>query len=311
MFDTINFKLGIGSTPKTDLVSEIPCYLTNISEHYYGECLYIVGSLGNLKVSVSRYQIKVKDGSLCKWYLGDNLKTLSRQDTQRAIEKLSDELHLPIDKAEITRLDIAKNFVVKYPVDVYFNHLGMLTNSKRLQQPNGLYYNLKDGQVVFYDKAKELKHSGEKIHSLYDGVNLLRYEQRYLHKLPQNLGVPIVTGAMLYDEAFYIKLADRWLLQYKEINKINDVSLNFDQMKTKQQLYKMGVLSLIEQRGGEMAMYQEIAEALKKGQLSKKQAYDLRCAVSDACKIKDGLTIPNDAMEELNKKIENSIKFYR
>lgn len=82
-------------------------------------------------------------------------------------------------------------------------------------------------------------------------------------------------------------------------------------MRTKQELYKMGILSLIERVGGQVQMIEQINEAQKKGVLSKKQAYDLRQAVNDACNIKDGLTVSNDAIIELDKKVRNAVKYYR
>ena len=116
---------------------------------------------------------------------------------------------------------------------------------------------------------------------------------------------------MLYDEAFYIGLLNRWKEAYKAIQKINDVSLNFQAMRTKQQLYKMGVLSLIEQAGGQLQMIEQINEAQKRGELSKKQAFDLRQAINEACKIRDGLTVPNEAIKELDKKVSEAVKYYR
>ncbi len=82
-------------------------------------------------------------------------------------------------------------------------------------------------------------------------------------------------------------------------------------MRTKQQLYKMGVLSLIEQAGGQLQMIEQINEAQKRGELSKKQAFDLRQAVNDACKLKEGLTVSNEAIQELDKKVSGAVKFYR
>lgn len=106
-------------------------------------------------------------------------------------------------------------------------------------------------------------------------------------------------------------MLNRWKEAYKAIQKINDVSLNFQAMRTKQQLYKMGVLSLVEQAGGQIRMIAQINEAQKRGELSKKQAFDLRQAVNDACKIREGLTAQNEAITELDRKVCEAVKFYR
>jgi hypothetical protein len=311
MYDTVNLRLLQTDAGKVDFLSETPCYLEKIGEHFYNGDTFITGDLNGLKVSINRSQIKIKDGSLCKWYLGDNFQTMGRGDTERAIEALSDILHLPMSKAMVTRLDIAQNMIVKHPPNVYLNHLGNLRYTKRLQEPNGLYYIQTGGRICFYDKIKEQKKHREEIPELYNYRNVLRYEQRYTTRIANQLNVSEVTAATLYNETFYIQLLNRWIETYKAIQKINDITLNFEAMRTKQQLYKMGVLSLIELTGGQVQMIEQINEAQKRGDLSKKQAFDLRQAVNDACKIKDGLTVPNDAIKELDKKISDAIKFYR
>lgn len=311
MLDTVYFRMLQSDAKDVVFLSEIPRYLDNVGEHYYNDEAVITGSLDNLKISVNRYQMKIKDGSLCKWYLGDNYQTMGRGDVQRAIEKLSDTLHLSITKSSVTRLDLAQNFITKHTPEVYLNHLGLLRYAKRLQEPDGLYYCQTGGRLCFYDKNREQRSHRSQIPDLYEGRNVLRYEQRYTQKIASQLGVDEVTGKSLYNEDIYIALLDRWGAAYKAINKINDVSLNFEAMKTKQQLYKMGLLSLIEQAGGQLQMIEQINEAQRRGDLSKKQAYDLRTAINEACKIRDGLTVPNEAIQELDKKVNEAIKYYR
>lgn len=311
MYDTIYFRLTQGEVQGFDFLAETPCYLQDVAEHTFSDGVVISGNVGNLKVSLNRFQVKVKDGSLCKFYLGDNFKTMGRKDTQGAIEKLSDVLHLPMSKAAVTRLDVAQNFCTKHPPDVYFNHLGMLKYATRLQEPNGIYYSQTGGRLAFYDKAKEQRKKGEKIPELYEGKNVLRYEQRYTNRIARQFGLLEVTGSTLFDEAFYIDLLNRWRQSYKNIEKVNDVTFNFESMKTRQMLYKMGVLSLVERAGGQLEFIAQINEAQKRGELTKKQAFDLRATIKEVCQIRDGLTAPNEAIQELDKKVNEAIRFYR
>lgn len=311
MFDSVNFRLTRSDYDRADFLSEVPCYITDVSEHHYSSGVVVTGSLGNLKVSCNEYQIKVKDGSLCKWYLGDNLQTMGRKDTERAVEKLSDLLHLPMSKAQVTRIDVSQNFIMKHPPKVYLNHLGAMKNAARLEEPNTLYYRKQDYGLCFYDKAREQKAKREPLPELYANKNVLRYEQRYTGRLAKHLGVPEVRASMLYDEAFYIDLLNRWRDDYKAIQKINDVQLNFECMRNKKDLNRMGVLSLVESVGGLNAMMNQIAEAQQQGKLNRKQAFDLRQAVNDACAVKDGLVVENEAIAELNKKIVEAVRFYR
>ena len=311
MFDSVNFRLTQAEVSGVDFLSEIPCHLDGVAEHFYNDVLAVTGRVGGLKVSLNHFQVKVSGGSLCKWYLGDNYKTMGRGDTERAIEKLSDDLHLPMDKAIVTRVDVAQNMIMVHPVDVYFDHLGVLSYAKRLRQPDSLYYSNAGGCLCFYDKNKEQKSKSEPVPSFYDGRNVLRYEQRYTRRIASRLNVPEVTGAMLYDESFYIGLLDRWRDAYRSIMKINDCTFNFNAMRTKQELYKMGILALVERAGGQIEMIAKINEAQKRGELTNKQAYDLRKAVQDACKVKDGLIVPNDAIKELDRKVTEAVRFYR
>ena len=313
MYDSVNFRLLQDEAGGVDFLSETACLLENIGEHNYSGEVVITGSFGGLSVSLSRRAMKVKDGSLCKWFLGDNFQTMGRGDTQRAIEKLSDALHVPMNKAAVTRLDIAQNFIVKFPLDVYFNHLGELRYANRLQEPDGLYYKQTGGRLCFYDKIRERqKDKGATIPELYQGRNVLRYEQRYLARIAKRLNRDEVTGATLYDEAFYIDILKRWRDNYRAIQKINDVSLNCKIMKTIKEFDVMGRLSLIERWGGQRQMIEQINEAYKRGELTRKQAYDLRRVINDACsKIKVDWVTPSEAIQELNKKVSEAVKFYR
>lgn len=310
MYDTVFFRLSQDDVNGVDFCKEIPRLLSNVGEHCYKGFLFITGELDGLKVTANSYQVRVKDGSLCKYLLGDNFQTLGRRDTQRAMEKLSDALHLPMGKAIVTRMDVAQNFIVKYPPEVYINHLGALRYASRLQEPSGLYYSLNGGRLCFYDKNREQKSKHGEIPDLFIGRNVLRYERRYTKRITAKFGVE-VTGEMLYDEAFYMGVLNKWKADYQAIQKINDISINFQAMKTKKQLYKMGVLSLVEQAGGQVEMINQINEALQRGELDKKQAFDLRAAVNDACDLKVGLTSPNDAIQELDKKVAEAVRCYR
>lgn len=311
MYDTINFRLTAEDVCNINFLEETPCYLNNIAHHIFSGVPVVTGDLGGLKVVASEWQVKVKDGSLCKWFLGDNLQELGRGTTQQAIEKLSDELHLPMDRATITRLDVGVNIITQHPPATYLNHLGVLAHAQRLQQPKGLYYSKRNEVLCFYDKVMECKANNELLPPLYRGRNVLRYEQRYMHRIHSRLKVPAVTGATLYDEAFYMAVLERFFKTYKAIKKINDIKPNFKIMKGRKDFQRMGVLSLIERLGGEIELTNQINEAQQRGELTSKQAYDLRNEVRKACEIKDGFTEPNEQITELDKKISEAVKFYR
>jgi hypothetical protein len=315
MLDTANFRLSSNEVEGVDFLNDITPYLNPdcLAFHNYNGIDVVTGNIDNLKLSISPHQVRVKDGSLCKWMLGDNYKAMGRADIKQAVERLSDTLHLPMERAIITRLDVGLSIPVKEPPVNYFNHLGVLNYAQRLQQPNSLYYHRhrQAERLCFYDKNREQRDHREPIPDLYKDCYVLRYEQRYMSCLPALLKVQQVTGALLYDEAFYIFLLKQWREAYKAIRKVNDITFNFQAMRNKQQLYKMGVLSMVERVGGEVEMINQINEAQKRGDLTSKQAFDLRQAVKDACKVTGELTIKSELITELDKKIAEAIRYYR
>jgi hypothetical protein len=317
MYDNVDFKIKIADVSNIDFLSETPCYFDVTGDLDFKGERVVVGTLnGDFKITVNRNGVNIKGGSLCKFYLGNNFETMGRSDTGAAIEKLSDTLHLPIDKATVSRLDIAQNFIVKNPVGVYYNHLGELKYSKRSEISNngeteGLYYFQNKGLLVFYNKVLEQSSKRQPIPELYQNRHVLRYEQRYTSRLPKAFNVERVTGGMLYNERFYMSLIDSWRDNYRAIKKINDITLNFEAMKGKKDLYMMGLLSLVETQGGQLATIAQINEAYKTGQISKKAAFDMRQAITEACTVKDGITAKNEAIMELDKKVNEAVKYYR
>lgn len=279
MLDTVIFRQTRAEVEGVDFLNEIAPTLNPeglcVRQYDWGEC--VTGNVEGLSVSVSPNQVRV-NGSICKWMLGDNYQAMGRGDIKRAVERLSDTLSLPMGRAIITRLDVGLSIPVREPTPNYFNHLGVLNYAQRLQQPHSLYYHRhrQAERLCFYDKNREQRDHREPIPDLYRDTNVLRYEQRYMARLPHLLGVAQVTGAMLYDERFYISLLNRWREAYQAIRKINEITLNFQAMKTKRDLQKMGILALVEQWGGEVETIAHINEAQKRGDLTAKQAFDLR-----------------------------------
>ena len=314
MFDTLNLKIyadDVGND--VSLVEEIPTYLDQITgEHNYNGYEIVTGKLGTLDVSVSRLRLKVFNNSFAKYYFGNPYSVMGRKDIQQCLEKLSDELHLDMGKSEVCRLDFGQNFVMKADTNVYVQHLGQKKASVRLPQKDGLYYSAKNTQLAFYNKNREQSRAGNPIPELYRGRQVLRYEYRYLHRLPEELGVPRVTANLLYEESFYMGLVDTWAKSFEAIQKINDFNMNFEIMRTKKELYRAGLLNLIEQRGGQLAFTNSIVEAAKMGKITAKQKHDLIAAIEDACRLDGtGLVVESEAVKELQAKIKQATKFYR
>ncbi len=319
MYDTVCFKLGVENAEGVNLIENVPKCLDagGVSYHEGEMWRYISGKLKGeggctLDVVVSDRKLKLS-GSVCKWYWGDNVRTLQRHDMENAVKMLSERLQVPLWNADITRLDIGDNLFVKKPVKAYLSHLGEYPRYSRLMQPSGLYYtsNTQDVVLSFYDKRAEVRNAGGKVDELFKGYNILRYELRYKRHLQRHLKEERVTAALLYEERFYMKLLDLWRAAYDRISKVNDVELNVSAMRKRSDLYRAGVLSLVERFGGETAVLQQLKMFQQRGDLTRKQAYDLKAAVRSACKERVGFAVQNKEIEELNRAVAGAIMYYR
>jgi len=287
MYDNIDLKLPRNEVARIDLLRHVPGHLTKVTSeghNQYGP--YCTGYLDNLKVTVSDMSVKIQDSSLGKYFLGNNFKTMTRQDTNMAIEKISDSLHLPIHRADVTRIDVAHNLIMKYNEKVYYPYLGELQYYTRLEQNNGLYYSNKKRQLLFYGKSHEQKLKGQPIPELYKNRNVLRYEMRYRKRLRQQFNRNGVKAGILYDEDFYYGLVERWQIEYLRIQKINSRLSHIEPTGSKKELIdyfaSITILDL-----GQLNILNTIKEWQEKNQITKKQAFQLRNAIKQLTKISD------------------------
>lgn len=301
MYDNVDMILFKNDFPRADFLEIVPQFLSVVSnsgESQYGE--YCNGFLDSLKVSVSDSRVKISGSSLCKYYLGDNFKTLTRGDTQRAIQSISDRLHLSFDRANITRIDFAQNFIMKYPESVYYPYLGESQYYRRLEQDNGIYYNNQKRQLLFYGKEHEQRFKGEPIPELYQNRNVLRYELRFKRRVGSQFKQPFVKAGDLYKPLFYKGLVNKWRNEYQAIQKVNLKLFNMKPTGSKKQFAEDLALCAVSDLGqarvlGMLKEWQTI------GEINKKQAYDLRRFVkglSSTNKDKE-----NELISELNRKV--------
>lgn len=307
MYDNIEMSLSKEQSPGISFLKTIPQYLTNVSNYgnnQFGE--YLTGYLDSLKVSISDNRIKIYDSSLCKYLLGDNFKTLTKGDTKRAIEKISNCLHLPFHLSNITRIDFANNLLMQFPEEIYYPYLGEAQYYKRLPQPNGLYYNNQLRQLVFYGKEHEQKVKRQPIPEQYKNRNVLRYEIRFKKQLRHQFKKPEITAGLLTDDAFYNELVNRWKGEYLTIQKINSKLINMKPTGSKKELAEnLALYSIIEL--GQPQILNKVKEWQLSGAISKKQAYDLRTFIKELTKAPINEK-GNDLINELSKKVKEAAR---
>jgi len=308
MYDNIDLSIHKEHCPGTDFINEVPQYLTDFTSEgnsKFGK--YINGYLDSLKVSIAENRVKINGSSLCKYYLGDNFKTLSKGDTKRAIEKISDKLGLPFHLANVTRIDIAHNLIMQYNETIYYPYLGEAQYYKRLEQNNGLYYNNQKRQLLFYGKEYEQRTKRQPVPELYQNRNVLRFEMRFKKQLRKQLKKPEITAGLLYDEDFYYSLKKRWKYEYQKIQKINSKLVSMKPTGSKKEFIEnLALFTVLEL--GQPQVLNKIKEWQESGMISKKQAYDIRTSIKELSKISMDEK-GNELINELDRKVKEAARY--
>lgn len=89
--------------------------------------------------------------------------TLTLAHTKEAIKRLGKELNLPIDKADVMKVEIAENFEMDNPPELYISKMKSLGTSHPNKWGSGTtYFPMKKGSLLrFYDKGREFRAEGQ------------------------------------------------------------------------------------------------------------------------------------------------------
>lgn len=252
MYDTVNMWIDRDDTAGGNPFAVLP-FLSDITEKQserFGYSCY--GQLGDYTVICYQAGISLK-GSLAKFYLPSNFYTLTRQQTDEAVEKLSDQLHLDLGKAKVNRIDVSTVIPTKRPPSDYYSRLGNKPHFERVQTTkNTLYYQTQRRQLVFYDKLRETAAKGvERPSSLDELDHFLRYELRFMGKLPSQLKCSTITAKTLSDEDFYYSIVQRWKQEFETIKKIHQSNnmVNLKNIKTPKDAMSVLLAKLLQQNG--------------------------------------------------------------
>ena len=309
MYDTVNLWLPMDKICSFDFSTTLQS-LTGITEHTKDDGqIYVSGYLNNYKVSISGQGVSLK-GSLAKYFLPDNFHTLTRSDSARAFEMMADELHLPIQKAKVNRIDFSQNFIMDFEPQAYYNFLGECQYYERQPQSKSLYYTNTLRQKLFYNKIAEGKGKGLKLPDVWKDQNVLRYEMRFTSRLPKQFNQSEIAASSLSDEKFYVTIFDKWLAEYEAINKLHSINFNLSDMNSPKDFWKQVSLMAINMIGQDNIMM-EIENLRHQKAFDKPEYYSrLKKEVKELCKTPE-MTSPSDLVAELDKKIKSSKRYYR
>jgi len=268
----------------------------------------IMGELGNLKIKQNYNGFSIR-GSLAKYYLNNNLETLTRQTTEKAVEKIADELRIKVSNSRLFKVDIATNFIMKEDIKKYQACLGDLKYMTKSVINESVYYSNSKRQIVFYDKLREMSRKGVIIPKEFKQFKgrLLRYEVRFKKRL-KNEFKRILTLSDLYDEDFYIMILDKWKETYFQINKINQINYNKVENLTSKQAFDLIFSKLIIEKGLDSVLsdIDLLKDKFKSGVETSRCKRQIKELIS-----KKKYTESNELIQELDNKVRQAVANYR
>lgn len=295
--------------PRTRDMTDILQYLdggSEITDIKTGESRAF-GCIENLKASVYVGGISIC-GSLAKYlYNGSNVYPLDRHTTKQAIEKISDSLHIEVNDAKVTAMEVGANFSMKHAPTEYIRRLGEMPRMARFSiEAKSVYYKglgrKQPKAFTFYDKDAEALTKGME-HPPID--NILRYEMRLNGRLPRQTGFNVVKASSLYDNAFYRKLVRMLQDYYFSISKSKQLKTNvMGDIKTVGDAYDAFVAQLIGTVGKDRI--QRFLDELKNERVfDDRKNYTRLKAKIEAVSNKADITVSDELINELDDEIRN------
>jgi hypothetical protein len=195
-------------------------------------CYTISFKLSNMRITI-KFDLNHKpitmffNGSLPKFYYGNNLVHLDWKSTSKAIEMLSDNLNVNISNAILTRVDIGVNMNVDYSVHQYISCLLAYPRLGTMRFKDSVTFFTKSDfkSLIFYDKLKELKNRDKKTYASiskeYHNQNILRYEYQFKKNLKRRFGMDKVYIKDLCCDTVQDKLVGHWIKSYQKVVKLS------------------------------------------------------------------------------------------
>jgi hypothetical protein len=304
MYDTIKLWLPNEEIKDSRYFERVPAILSNVGHTSKENGIeYLSGSIENLKVTIGKTGISV-NGSLNKYLHSDNFQKINRQQTEIAINKLSDILSINFDRAKVQKVDISHNFIMNEPAENYYCFLGECTHYQKMLQPSSLYFQNKLKTLLFYNKVAEGEYRKQDLPIVWQNKNVLRYEMRYITRFASQMNRSAIYAMDLYNESFYIEMIDKWIAEYFKIKKnklFKPKSIDMTSKTAKDFLLSAFI---------EMYGLNETIELTKQWKLNFSTPKEAQRLKKDLQNLK-GMTEQSPLIEELDKKIARVKEFYR
>lgn len=312
MIDTLNMWIDTAAMASGNPF-DITAYLSNIEEKQSERQGYrCSGTIGNYQATITSRGIFLY-GSLSKYYLPSNVYTLTRRQIGEALQMMSDQLHIDVSAATVTRADISTVIPTKRPPADYYSELGSKERFTRLQtHPDTLEYLTKKRVLVFYDKRKEAAaKKAIEPPTLADCPHLLRYELRFMAQPHRQLKqADPIPAARLANQDFYCLLVQRWKQEFDTIKKLHRHTLTMENVKTPNDVNNAVLGYLMQQYGGQELIDTIIADLKARNQFADPKYYSrARSNLNKVLQAAGGQE--SDLMRELEKAIADIARYAR
>ncbi len=270
--------------------------------------IHYFGFINNLQVYYSASRLTII-GSLTKFYFGNNIRTLTRQEINKAIKKLELILDFSLDNFRFSRLDISANFEMVYSISSYLDCLVEAKQYDPVIRKNSKDFINTRKTIKFYDKVDESKNKNNKELILINGLNdkyILRYELQIKKELREVLK-QIAYVKDLKDDKFIQKLLNLWKKEFHKIKKSKKV-LNYEeiQINNKTDVIEYFALTKINEFGTESTL-KLFKKLQKESKISRNAYYSLKKKIENKG---SKFTYTDKYENELSNKIDDFSKSY-
>jgi hypothetical protein len=308
MFDTVGTWLPYHKAPFMKHIAPLAFSKVDAEGVTSDGMHYLKGRVGNLRVNLNDYGIGIS-GSYPKYLLEDNVQELGRNETELIVEKLSDEFHLPLENATITRLDVAANLLMSYPAAYYYPYLGDAPYLNRRKYGDSLYYENKSKTLLFYSKDKEAQSKKIPVPEFLNGKNILRAELRLKKPVAQKLKRDSLQLKQLYEYRTYHHIINAWKSNFDSITRLNELVLADCEVRCPKDFWRLLKVYAVDQIGFNQLLEQ--VDGLRQKGIMKPEYYSrIKKQIKDVYN-DNRYSIEHHVIEELDKKFENAAKCYR
>jgi hypothetical protein len=267
------------------------------------------GNFKNFSVVISDEKLYL-NGSLTKFYHGNNVLPLSIDEMKTALKMLKEETGLPVYMAEIMRIDVAVNLLLHFNPRQYFKYLKETPGYNLRRSHSGMLYLKDTGEITrafsFYDKRSELKKNDHAVYEAIKGNNILRIEDRYMKRartqlMPQFKKLRV---GHLLSKTLQIRLLENWIKHYEKIAKDSSPRLTFNVENYKQIRDNLATMA-IHSIGGLKKMIEYVDEVSMEKDWNSKKKNKVKTEIRNLCQ-SDFLGTSSHYIRELDNAIAES-----